>query len=129
MNLVAKGIDTVSRIYINDKLIGTTDNMFVKYKFDVKQVLKTGQNKITVSLESAVLYGKRQSESYQKSFGYPIPPGIQLIYIEIDLYLIQNYTLCIECPNVVQHGECHNNYVRKMQASFSWDWVRIHTIQ
>jgi beta-mannosidase len=125
---VAKGIDTVSRVYINDKLIGTTDNMFVRYKFDVKQVLKTGQNKIAVSFESAVLYGKRQSESYEKSFGYPILPGIKLIYIEMDLYLNQNYTLRIECPDVVQHGECHNNYVRKMQSSFSWDWVRILTI-
>ncbi len=125
---MAKGIDTVSRVYINDKLIGTTDNMFVRYKFDVKQVLKTGQNKIAVSFESAVLYGKRQSESYEKSFGYPILPGIKLIYIEMDLYLNQNYTLRIECPDVVQHGECHNNYVRKMQSSFSWDWVRILTI-
>ncbi len=120
---MAKGIDTVSGVYINDKLIGKTDNMFVRYKFDVKQVLKTGQNKIAVSFESAVHYGKRQSESYQKSFSYPIPPGIQLISLLIILYL--NYTLYIDCPNGVQHGECHYNYVRKMQSSFSWDWVRI----
>jgi beta-mannosidase len=79
VHLVAKGIDTVSSVYINDKLIGTTDNMFVRYKFDIKQFLKTGQNKIAVTFESAVHYGKRQSESYQKSFSYPIPPGIQLI--------------------------------------------------
>jgi beta-mannosidase len=52
--LVAKGIDTVSSVYINinDKLIGTTNNMFVRYKFDVKQVLKTGQNKIRIAFES-----------------------------------------------------------------------------
>ncbi len=81
MYLVAKGIDTVSSVYINDKLIGTTDNMFVRYKFDVKQVLKTGQNKIRIAFESAPFYGKSQSENYKKTYGYEVPPGIQLIWI------------------------------------------------
>ncbi len=78
---MAKGIDTVSSVYINDKLIGTTDNMFVRYKFDIKQVLKTGQNKISIAFESAPLYGKSQSENYKKTYGYKVPPGIQLILI------------------------------------------------
>ncbi len=73
--LVAEGIDTVSNVYINDKLIGTTDNMYVRYKFDAKQTLKTGQNKIRIAFESAVIYGRKQSEIYQKTYGYPIPPG------------------------------------------------------
>jgi len=77
--LVAKGIDTISSVYINDKLIGTTDNMFVRYKFDIKQVLKTGQNKIRIAFESAPFYGNIQSENYKKTFGYEVPPGIQLI--------------------------------------------------
>ncbi len=77
--LVAKGIDTVSSVYINDKLIGTTDNMFIRYKFDIKQILKTGQNKIRIAFESAVNYGKRQAETYKKSNGYSAPPGIELI--------------------------------------------------
>ncbi len=72
--LVAKGIDTVSSVYINinDKLIGTTNNMFVRYKFDVKQVLKTGQNKIRIAFESAVNYAKRESELYAKTYNYSI---------------------------------------------------------
>ena len=53
VHLVAHGIDTVSSIYINDKLIGNTDNMFVRYKFDVKQALKVGSNKISIAFESA----------------------------------------------------------------------------
>jgi beta-mannosidase len=76
---VAKGIDTISSVYVNDKLIGTTDNMFVRYKFDVKKVLKTGKNTIRIAFESAVNYGKSQAEAYKKSFSYSVPPGIQLI--------------------------------------------------
>ncbi|VDM75772.1 unnamed protein product, partial [Strongylus vulgaris] len=26
------------------------------------------------------------------------------------------------CPPVVYHGECHPNFIRKAQYSFSWDW-------
>lgn len=26
------------------------------------------------------------------------------------------------CSAPAQRGECHINYLRKMQASFSWDW-------
>ena len=38
--LVAEGIDTVSTIFINGQQVGTTDNMFVKYTFDVKSFIK-----------------------------------------------------------------------------------------
>jgi len=82
VHLVAKGIDTVSNVYINDKLIGQTDNMFIRYKFDVKQVLKAGQNKIKIAFESAVHYGKKQAETYQNTYNYPIPPGIPIIQIQ-----------------------------------------------
>ena len=38
--MVAEGIDTVSTIFINGQQVGTTDNMFVKYTFDVKSFIK-----------------------------------------------------------------------------------------
>ncbi len=28
----------------------------------------------------------------------------------------------LECPPTVQNGECHVNFLRKQQCSFSWDW-------
>jgi len=28
----------------------------------------------------------------------------------------------LECPPAVQKGECHINFIRKQQCSFSWDW-------
>lgn len=27
-----------------------------------------------------------------------------------------------DCPPSRYNGECHMNYLRKMQASFAWDW-------
>lgn len=40
--LVAHGIDTISNVYINDVLVGSTENMFVRYLFDIKPYLKVG---------------------------------------------------------------------------------------
>ncbi|KAK7495642.1 hypothetical protein BaRGS_00013089, partial [Batillaria attramentaria] len=95
--LVAEGIDTVATVLINDNVVGHTDNMFVRYTFDVKAFLKPGNNSIRVDFQSAVDFAaKRAAKST-----YVIPPT---------------------CPADVQHGQCHVNMIRKEQCSFSWDW-------
>lgn len=33
-----------------------------------------------------------------------------------------NYTVPPECTPDQYNGECHVNFLRKMQASFAWDW-------
>lgn len=38
--LVLHGVDTVAEVLLNGHVLGTTDNMFVRYRFDVKGVLK-----------------------------------------------------------------------------------------
>ena len=38
--LVFHGLDTFSNITVNDNIIGISENMFVKYAFDVKPYLK-----------------------------------------------------------------------------------------
>uniref|UniRef100_A0AAR2KN47 Beta-mannosidase n=1 Tax=Pygocentrus nattereri TaxID=42514 RepID=A0AAR2KN47_PYGNA len=55
-------------------------------------------NILEVWLMSAVTYA---SEKRQAHTAYSVPP---------------------ECPPVVQKGECHINFIRKAQCSFSWDW-------
>lgn len=37
--LVFDGIDTISEIYLNENLIGSTNNMFVKYTFSVEEYI------------------------------------------------------------------------------------------
>ncbi len=78
---MADGIDTVSNVYINDKLIGTTDNMFVRYKFDVKQVLKKGENKIVIAFESAVHYAHRKYDNYRHTYNYSIEGILKKNYL------------------------------------------------
>ena len=93
--LVFEGLDTVASIRVNNIKVGQSTNMFHRYIFNVKDALKTGSNKIEVRFISAVLYAKGQA----KKFPYRVPP---------------------ECPVPVQCGECHGNFIRKEQCSFSW---------
>lgn len=97
--LVFHGVDTVASVYLNDQNIGNTDNMFVRYSFPVKSVIRSGNNKLEVRFESSITAAE---ERYQKqALQYPVPPT---------------------CVPDEYHGECHANHLRKMQASFSWDW-------
>jgi beta-mannosidase len=97
--LVCEGLDTFATIYINEVEVGSSQNMFVRYEFDVKDQLKVGTNTIEVKFISAVNKAKALAED--PSNEYVIPP---------------------ECPSAESHGICHANRIRKMQASFSWDW-------
>ncbi|XP_041374637.1 beta-mannosidase-like [Gigantopelta aegis] len=95
--LVCDGLDTVSKITVNDEPVGTSDNMFVKYTYDIKRFARTGLNSITIFFRSAVTVAQERADNSS----YVIPP---------------------ECPQAAQHGECHVNMIRKEQCSFSWDW-------
>ncbi|KAF3845161.1 hypothetical protein F7725_008324 [Dissostichus mawsoni] len=66
--------------------------------FSVRDVLKDGDNVLKVSFLSPVLYASDQRRAHS---AYRVPP---------------------DCPPDVQHGECHVNFIRKAQSSFSWDW-------
>ncbi|VVC90585.1 unnamed protein product [Leptidea sinapis] len=93
--LVLEGVDTVAFLELNGSPIGTTENMFVRYVFDVKQYIKVGENELTINFLSPVEAAKVRSDKY---FTAP------------------------NCVPDVYNGECHANQLRKMQASFSWDW-------
>ncbi|XP_019408778.1 PREDICTED: beta-mannosidase [Crocodylus porosus] len=97
VNLVFEGVDTVAQILVNDVTVGRTDNMFNRYSFDITNVIKK-VNFIEVRFLSAISYAAEKSR-YHKA--YRVPP---------------------ECPPPVQKGECHVNFIRKEQCSFSWDW-------
>lgn len=104
VKLVLHGVDTISTIILNGEEIGTTDNMFVRYKFDIKPHLKLVglKNVLVFKFQSPIKYSARRShQSIRHNKGKVIPPY---------------------CPSPAQRGECHVNFIRKMQASFSWDW-------
>ena len=93
IRLCCKGIDTVSRIYINDMYIGATDNMHRTYNFEVKQYLRPGINSIMVEILSPLAYIESRRPSMGKEIDYT-PMG------------------CL--PG--------NQYLRKAHCMFGWDW-------
>ncbi|XP_076269024.1 beta-mannosidase-like [Rhynchophorus ferrugineus] len=98
-NIVFEGLDTYADVYLNGIRIGSSNNMFVRYVFDVRDALEVGKNNITVVFRS------------------PIEAALELYQKQLERYRVPQ-----ECPNDVYNGECHVNMLRKMQASFSWDW-------
>lgn len=98
VNLVFDGVDTVASIWLNGVVVGKTDNMFRRFDFPVRELLRDGENELNVSFLSPVLYASDRSRAHS---AYRVPPA---------------------CPPAVQKGECHVNFIRKAQNSFSWDW-------
>lgn len=88
--LVFDGVDTIASIWLNGIGVGETDNMFQRYAFSVRDVLKDGDNVLKVSFLSPVLYASDQRRAHS---AYRVPP---------------------DCPPDVQHGECHVNFIRKV---------------
>lgn len=50
------GIDTISKIYLNGSLIGSTDNMHRTYIFDVTSVISDGENILRIEIYSPLKY-------------------------------------------------------------------------
>ncbi len=44
--LDCEGIDTVSNLFVNGQFVGSTDNMFRRYRFRIGEFLKQGENEL-----------------------------------------------------------------------------------
>uniref|UniRef100_A0A0A1WJB6 beta-mannosidase n=2 Tax=Zeugodacus cucurbitae TaxID=28588 RepID=A0A0A1WJB6_ZEUCU len=95
INLTFYGIDTVSIIRLNGINIGKTDNMFMRYNFDVLRYLKQ-ENVLEIEIFSPIWAAKALANE-----GVP-----------------WNVIAPPECPHASYRGECHRNLLRKMQMSF-----------
>jgi len=69
IELVFEGVDTLSDVYLNEVFLGSTQNMFMEYRFNIKNVLKLGQNKIWVHIKSPVKIPKILEQNYGKLGG------------------------------------------------------------
>ncbi len=54
VELILEGLDTAGQVWLNEKLLGRTDNMFVEQRFDVSRLVRAGRNTILVKLASAI---------------------------------------------------------------------------
>uniref|UniRef100_A0A182N1D7 beta-mannosidase n=1 Tax=Anopheles dirus TaxID=7168 RepID=A0A182N1D7_9DIPT len=95
--LTFHGVDTFASVYLGDRLLGQCENMFVRYSFDVKELCDGTTHELRLEFRSPVAEAKKRSVGRK----LPIVPT---------------------CPPDGYHGQCHVNLIRKMQASFAWDW-------
>ncbi len=115
--LIFNGLDTIADIYLNDELIGRTENMFINYRFTVTKRLKAKSNVLKIIFKSALntaralidehgeLFSARWPErSYirkaQYSFGWDWGPALPTAGIWKPLYLEQNDGITIEACGI-----------------------------
>ncbi|MBA4387485.1 MAG: hypothetical protein C0404_05850 [Verrucomicrobia bacterium] len=92
--LVCRGLDTLASITINGRRLADTNNMHRTWEFDVKHLLKPGDNRIEITFRSVLPYIRKQI----KAHGSDIPSW---------------------CGNMGMSG---GNWVRKEPCNFGWDW-------
>ncbi len=76
-NLRFEGIDTLSEVRLNGVLLGRTDNMHVTWEFDVKGILRAGDNTLEVTVLSPTRFIREADRkhhlggSYEAMRGFP----------------------------------------------------------
>lgn len=64
--LVFEGLDTITQIWLNEKLIGKTDNMFIPHRLSVGGLLREGVNTLMIKFLPALDYAERLMQHYGK---------------------------------------------------------------
>ncbi|KXK63205.1 beta-mannosidase [Micromonospora rosaria] len=62
VDLVCAGLDTVATVSVNGTEVGRTENMHRGYRFDVRSLLRPGDNTVEVRFDSAYRYAAAQRE-------------------------------------------------------------------
>ena len=94
LELSFDSLDTFAEVFVNRARVGRADNMFVRWKFDVRRALHPGTNTVRVQLTSA----EKMALAEAKRLPYPIP----------------HIRFPVQSP--------HRNLVRKVQCHAGWDW-------
>jgi beta-mannosidase len=76
--LRCEGLDTLAEIFLNGNLLAKTENMHRLYEFDIKTLMKEGENNILVVFRNPVAYA---AEKYNENplFSVNGIPGFQFI--------------------------------------------------
>jgi len=86
------GLDTIAEVTLNGELIGSVNNMFVRYDYEVKSKLRSKGNILGINFKSPTAKSREEIERNKVilNTGYAAIPGVP--------------------------------YLRKAQYSFGWDW-------
>lgn len=63
-HLVFEGLDTIASIWLNEKLIARTANMFIPHRFDVTGLLRRAGNRLLVKFDPPAAHAKRLMKRY-----------------------------------------------------------------
>ncbi len=69
VELKCHGLDTLAAIWINDREVGRTDNMFRDWSFDVRSYLKPGGNTIRIKFDTLTPYVESNRQAYKEAYG------------------------------------------------------------
>ena len=73
VELVADGLDTVATVRLNGRLVARTENMFIGHRWNVKPLLRTGDNEIAIRFGSAMKYIRTHRPDHQpREFNDPV---------------------------------------------------------
>lgn len=93
VDLRCEGLDTIATIWINDALVGQSDNMHVERRFAVKEHLCAGENTIRIRFDSAVYWAR------------------------------ENMAKLGELPHASSFSNAEPfHFIRKNACNFGWDW-------
>lgn len=101
VELVFSGLDTYANIYLNNKLLLETDNMFISWKVNCKKFLIKGENTLRVVFESPI--NKGLDSRY--GLGYFLPGAEN---DQSELGGLGDKKVCV--------------FTRKPGYHFGWDW-------
>jgi beta-mannosidase len=107
------GIDTIAEIILNGEIVGSTDNMFCSWQFDISRFLKKKGNKLVIRFNSPYQYARLTESKHGKlhvalnservyirkaqySFGWDWGPALATSGLWRTVSLIQKSDACIE---------------------------------
>jgi beta-mannosidase len=96
--LRCEGLDTIATVTLNDAELGTTDNQYRTWEFDVKGVIQTGRNTLRIRFESPLAYLECRAAGERPLPGWAPPQETAL-----------------------------RPWIRKSPCSFGWDWGPVLT--
>ncbi len=76
--LVCDGLDTLADVYLNGKHLAHTDNMYRQYSFEVKNLLKEGENEIRVVFGAPLTFTNQKQKEMPMIGGGDILGGPHL---------------------------------------------------
>ncbi len=102
VELVCHGLDTLATVTLNGTVLGSTDNMFRTWVFDVRQALKAGTNDLKIQFQKL-----------------PEPAEINA---RTDAYLQAHAD--VRDAEAKRHSWKQWSWIRKAPYQWGWDWCR-----